>query len=210
MKLLACLFLACAAIFAAPLTQVTLVNAGKPLMDDGSDYVGPYTLNLSDRNVAALCIDFADDIQVGDRWPAYSSSLASSLADTYQPEKFLAYEEEAYLYTLIIQPGADRIDLQHAAWSITDADYERDSAAERWVLQAQQDYRTIDLTKFVIISEAPGQKGSRSQEFITMSPTAEPSCINLMAGLMAIGLALLGRKGGRFVRTTNVCQSGER
>ena len=196
MKLFVCFFLTCAALFAALLTHVTLADAGRPLMDDGTDYVGPYTLSLSDRNVAALCIDFTDDVQVGDRWAAYVSPLEGSLADTYHPDKRLAYEEEAYLYTLIIEPGADRINLQHAAWSLTDSDYESDAAATRWVLQAQQDYRTIDFAKFAVISEAPGETGPRSQEFVAMTETLEPSCINFMAGLMAISLALLGRKRG--------------
>jgi hypothetical protein len=196
MKLFVCLFAACATLFAAPLTRVALVDAGHPIMDDGSAYVGPYTLNLIGRNVPALCIDFADKVGVGEQWVAYVSSLKGSLADIYHPEKPLAYEEEAYLYTLIMQPGADRVDLQHAAWSITDASYQANAAAEHWVSQAQQDYNTIDLTKFVVISQAPGQTGARSQEFVAMAPVAEPSWVNLMAGLIAIGLALIGRKRG--------------
>ncbi len=191
-------FLCASMSFAAPLTRVTLVDPGNPSMDDGSYYVGPYTLNVDGRNVAALCIDFSDDVQVGDHWTAYVSSLRGDLADTYHPDEPLEYEEEAYIYTRIIQPEADRVDLQHAAWSITDRDYQPDAAAERWVSQAQRGYQIIDMTNFVIVSGAPGQKGSRSQEFITLSQAAEPSCIDLMAGLTAIGLALLGRKRGAF------------
>jgi hypothetical protein len=194
MKLFVCLFLAGAALFAAPLTSVTLINAGYPLMNDGRDAVGPYTLSLTGGNVPALCIDFADDAQIGERWSAYVSPLEGSLADTYHPEQRVAYEEEAYLYTLITEPAADRTDLQHAAWSLTDSEYVPDASAEHWVSQAQRDYKTIDFKKFVVISEAPGDTGSRSQEFIAVSPVAEPSWINLMAGLTAIGLALIGRK----------------
>ncbi len=194
MKLLACFLLAGAALFAAPLTRVALVDAGRPLIDDGSDYVGPYTLDLNGRNLPVLCIDFADDVEPGEQWAAYVSPLEGSLADTYHADELLQYEEEAYLYTLILQPGADRVSLQHAAWSITDPGYKPEAAAERWVLQAQQEYQTVDPSKFVIISEAPGQKGSRFQEFVTISQTAEPSCLNLLAGLTAIVVALLGRK----------------
>lgn len=198
MKLFVCLFLACVALFAAPLTSVTLVNAGYPLMNDGKDYVGPYTLNLTGGEVLALCIDFIDEAHVSDRWTAYVSPLEGSLTDTYHPEQRAVYEEEAYLYALITEPGADRTDLQHAAWGLTDSEYEADASAEHWVSQAQRDYRTIDFNKFVVISEAPGETGSRSQEFIAVSPVAEPSWINLMAGLTAIGLALIGRKRGCF------------
>ncbi len=198
MKLLVCSLLACLPLFAAPLTRVALVDAGRPPVDDGSDYVGPYTLSLDGRDLAVLCVDFADDVQVGDQWDAYVSPLKGSLANTYHPENPVEYEEEAYLYTLIVQPGADRVDLQHAAWSITDPDYLPDTAAERWVLQAQRDYQTTDFAKFVVISKAPEQTGPRSQEFITIAPAVEPPCINLMAGLIAIGLALLGRKRGCF------------
>ena len=198
MKLFVCLFLTCASLFAAPLTKVMLINAGDPPMTDGKDYVGPYTLQLPGGDVPALCIDLADEAQVGEQWTAFVSPLEGSLADTYHPEQRVAYEEEAYLYSLITEPGGDRTDLQHAAWSLTDSAYGPDASAERWISQAQRDYETIDFKKFVVVSEAPGDTGSRSQEFIAVSPVAEPAWINLMAGLTAIGLALIGRKRGCF------------
>ncbi len=179
---------------AAPITRVTLVNAGHPLVSDGSYYVGPYTLALDSRDVSVLCIDFADRSKVGAQWNAYVSPVAGSLAHTYHPGGLFAYEEEAYLYTLIAKTGADRVDIQHAAWAILDPTYQPNKAAEKWVSQAANNYRSIDPNDFVIVSEAPGQAGVREQELITLALTPEPALMNLLAGLLAISLAVIGRR----------------
>ena len=183
------------ALVAAPIAQVTVADAGHPLKSDGTYYVGPYDLRIGTRTAAALCIDVEDQSKVGAHWAAAISNLSGSLAATYQPGELVKYEEEAYLFTLITRPGADRIGLQHAAWALLDLNFAADPTAKKWVIEASKEYRTIDLAGFAIVSEVAGYKGARMQEFLTAA-VPEPSLINFFGGLIAIGLVLLGKRRG--------------
>ena len=183
-----------AALGAAPITPITLINAGHPAQSDGKHFVGPYTLSLNGRDVPVLCIDFKDETRPGERWNAHVSQLGLDLGDTYHPAELTEYEEEAYLYTLIIEPDADRVGIQHAAWAITDPNFLANAAAERWLLAAQEACRTVRWIDFKIMSEVPDHHGSRKQEFITETLVPEPCLLNLLAGVFAIALAFLRRK----------------
>ncbi len=181
-------------LVAAPITRVTLIDAGRPLAYDGTHYVGPYTLEINGREMPVLCIDLQDESFLGEQWDADLTPIEADLGGTYHPDGLLAYEQEAYLYSLITQPGADRIDIQHAAWAITDEQYPAGPAASRWITEAREKASTLDLSQYEIISAVDRQEESRPQEFITAVP--EASLLNLFAGLLAIGLAVLGKKRG--------------
>lgn len=202
MKFTASLFLSLIAaagiLSATPIQTVSadVVNAGTKLVDSNGYYVGPYTLNVNGTNYAALCVDFQDVATLGQTYSAYESQLNGSLADTYHPTWSTQYKEEAYLMSLILQPGADRIDIQHAAWAITDSSYHANSAAQAFINLAVANYSTLDLSKFDIIS-GTSQGCNRAQEFI-IDPSAnvatpEPASMLLMGGGLAIA-GLLRRK----------------
>ncbi len=91
--------------------------------------------------------------------------------------------------------GADRIGLQHAAWALLDPDFAADGTAQKWIVEASEEYGTVDLAGFAIVSEVAGCKGARRQEFLTAA-LPEPFFINFFGGLIAIGLVLLGRRRG--------------
>ena len=198
MKFLASSFVALVAAAglasATPVTTVTakLVNAGSPVItdSDGND-VGPYTLSINGVKYSALCVDFSDESWVNETWQAYESPLNGSLANTYLPSDSKQYKEEAYLLSLILQPGADRTDIQHAAWAITDPWYWANSAAQQYINLAQANYSTVNTANFDIISDVD-QDCYRAQEFI-IEPSAnapEPASLLLVAGgLIAAGLA---------------------
>lgn len=174
-----------------PTAQVSLVNAGSPLADDGQYYVGPYTLSINGQNVAALCVDFSDESYVGDSWTASLSQVGGNLANTYHADDSVQYEEEAYLYTLITQPGADRVDIQHAAWSITDPAYSADSAAQAFVTQAQAHYSSMNFAGFELVSSTGT---TREQEFLVAS-APEPASLSLFgAGLLLAAFGVAKRK----------------
>jgi hypothetical protein len=86
--------------------------AGHPLLDDGHYYVGVYDLLINGQTVAALCVDFSDHTSTGDSWTAYLSQVGGDISETYHPSFGVQYEEQAYLFSLITQPGAERIDIQ--------------------------------------------------------------------------------------------------
>jgi hypothetical protein len=169
------------------------VNAGDGL-NDGSYYVGPYTLSLGGQNVAALCVDFSDDSQPSTSWSANITRLSSAasavpgLSRTYLGNTGLKqYEEAAYLFSLITQPGADRIDIQHAVWSITNPDlFHADDAAQLFVDMADANYGSINPNYFSLVSDVNICDG-RNQEFMIAS-APEPSALLLLAA----GLVLFG------------------
>ncbi len=141
MKIFSMFLLLAAMSTAAPITtQITLANAGTPLLSDGQDYVGPYTITMNGLNYAALCVDFLHDSSVGASWNVYVNNLSTDISHSYNPGSLTAYKEEAYLYGLLTQPNADRIAIQHAAWHITDPAYQADSAAQSFINLAGANY----------------------------------------------------------------------
>lgn len=164
-------------------TQVKLVNAGSPLEDDGQYYVGPYTLQINGDNMPVLCVDFQDESWVGDIWSANISQVGGDISLTYHPADTVQYEEEAYLYHLITQPNADRVDIQHAAWAITDPNYNPNAAAQTYINLAVANYSQMNFNGYEIISSA---NNPHEQEFMTMTP--EPASLALFGGgLLAFG-----------------------
>ena len=196
MKLVSMFLLAGAVLSASqiqpiPTAQVSLVNAGSPLMDDGQYYVGPYTLSINGQNVAAMCVDVSDESYIGQTWTAALSQVGGDISSTYHPSETVQYEEEAYLYSLITQPGADRIDIQHAAWYITDTNYSINSAAQGYVTQAQNDYSQINFSNYEIVSSTTSP---HAQEFMVAN-APEPASLTLFsAGLLLGAFGLFRRK----------------
>ena len=189
MKLFAIFLMAGALVSATPTTaNVQLVNAGAPTVSDGSYYVGPYTVSVDGKSIAALCVDFLHESYVGDTWNANVSSLTGSLANTYNTGSKTQYTEEAYLYSLITKAGvsdADRINIQHAAWNITDSSYPIDSSAQAFVNMAEHNFGSVNLSSFQLLSSA--DRANREQEFLVSGAAApEPGSMMLMgAGLVA-------------------------
>jgi hypothetical protein len=194
MKILSMFLLAAAVSIAAPVTtQVTLTGAGAPLLSDGQYYVGPYTVTIGGVNYAALCVDFLHDTNVGTTWSAYVNNLSTDITHAYNPGNLTAYREEAYLFNLLTSPNADRIDIQHAAWHITDADYQADAAAGSFVALAQANYASVNLAGFQILSSS---SANRQQEFLiyNASTVPEPGTFLLMAGGLLLAVVLSRRQ----------------
>ncbi len=210
MKYILTFFMFGALLSAGPLT-VSLVNAGNPVLHDGNGVdVGPYTLGMNGMDYAALCVDSRDWSQLNTPWSANLTTVGSSnLSNTYHPSEGTEYEEDAYLFTLITKPGADRIDLQHAAWdiindSITSATsltgLHLFSGDTKYIDQATADYNTsgLNFADFEIVSGFDKGTG-REQEFIIgdSCDAPEPASFALLgAGLLMAGAtrAWRGRK----------------
>ena len=207
MKLFTTFLIAAAALSAAPITQVKLVNAGSPsdivnrVTIDGDTkynvYIGPYTLSMNGQNMAAMCIDFFDDSNVGSTWNAYVTQVGSSnLSNTYHPTYGQEYEEEAYLFSQITQPGADRTGLQEAAWDITaygitNSSYKYLIGDNSYIDAALANYNKINLSGYELVSDTIA---GAEQEFIVCAP--EPGSLTLLGAglLLAFGAAAWRRR----------------
>jgi hypothetical protein len=186
------LFVALPFASATPITVTAdVVNGGTPVLQDSQHYdVGPYTLRVNGVNYAALCIDFLDNAVLNQSYSAYESPLNGSLSKTYNPTFTQQYKEEAVLLSMILEPSSDRIDIQHAAWAITDPLYHADFAAQVFENVAAANYNSVDPSQFLIISDV-NQNWGRGQEFIISraAATPEPATLVLMgSGLLFAGL----------------------
>ena len=201
--------LLCSAAFAvASPVHVSLVNPGTPAITDSSrDYVGPYTLSIGGADVAAMCLD--DFFKTSGSWNADLTAVNSgNLANTYLGNQSFrvdgttlssaqVYKVEAYFFSEIIQPGADRVDLQDAAWTFMDDvaghfPHSTSTTVNNDIANALENYKSINAAGFDIVSQvAPGC--DPEQEFIVATP--EPASLGLLGGtLLLLGMMRIRSK----------------
>jgi hypothetical protein len=189
--------LSAAGILATPIADVKLVSIPSNAPWIGDTRVSPYTLSVNGKSEIALCIDFDDDVRVGETWSAYVSTDGGDISHTYHPSSLQQYEEEAYIYSQITKSGISaqtKIDLQEAAWYIMDPDYYGHShiykptdAALNYATLAQANFKTDGYGSFEIISSV---SHDHVQEFLIPDPVATPepaSCALLGGGLFLAG-----------------------
>ena len=203
-------FLFGAILSAAPVTaNVTFVNGGTPTVTvPGTDYeAGPYTLKVNGKTVQAMCMD--DFLTVGGSWKANITSVSGNdFSNTYLGNKTFnvfgqsyttkdAYTAEAYLFSEIIKPNADRASIQEAAWDIMDPatltkDYTSNNTKVENVLQdVYLNYKNFNTSGYQIISDV--NSCNPNQEFMTSTP--EPATFALLGGgLFLAGAARMFRR----------------
>jgi hypothetical protein len=199
----------CGAILSAATVTVSVQSADPivPVPAENGAPAGPYMLNVDGNSVLGMCMD---DFRGADgTWTANVTSLANpDLSNTvlgnnanvfgYQLDSTQMYSMEAYLFEQLIQPGADRADIQLAAWALMDPvtfnnlANSNNTAAEKYVFAAYDNISTVNTAGFEILSDV----GGTHQEFMTSTP--EPGSLALLgAGLLAVGAT-------RFLRRKKV------
>lgn len=200
MKAILSLFVFGAILSAAPITeQVTLTSVGTPLTDSHGNYVGPYTLSINGgSNIFALCVDDKDGSGINSSWTANVTQIASGdFSKTYSPTSSIEYKESAFLFNLITQANADRINIQHATWDIMDYGISSGSVltnligngtisggdgAITYINQALSGYSSMNLSGFQVLTAV---NSPRQQEFLVMDPGSaapEPTTYALLGG----------------------------
>ncbi|MDQ2712202.1 MAG: hypothetical protein M3Y24_08235 [Acidobacteriota bacterium] len=172
MKILFAILLAAMTLAATPIARVTITSTGQILPSEAKHYAGPYTLHIDGQELPVLCME-ADSY--GKEWGSHENPLERDLSETYHPDDLIEYKEEAYLYDLLLRPRTHYVDLQFAGWGLIDSDYHVERAS--WIIQERR-------------------RCSHKHKKITELPVPEPALVHLVAGLLAIGLALLSRRRG--------------
>ena len=181
------------------MSTVSLAGMGSPCLQEqvaNSRFeVGPYTLNIGGRSVAALVDLLSGPHHCEHDLVGHTTTLNNSdLSATYHPFNAIQYEEAAYLFNQIGAPGlsdADQIAIQNAAWYIfSPSDVENVmNAASYGFFTSSRLYADGMMTSAFAIVSSVDPVDNRQEEFLTSSavPTPEPS--NIM--LNAVGMLLL-------------------
>jgi len=164
---------------------------------------GPYTMKVNGQLVPAMCMD--DFRGVNGTWTAWVTPVGSSdlshtvlgsnqtrTDDGYSVTGVQLYEMEAYIFSEIVQPNADRKHLQLAAWALMDPSTMSNVIKDKNTFVQNDIAGAYDAIHNRNSGFNPGAYeilsdiGGKNQEFIVATP--EPS----MFFLMGTGLVLAG------------------
>jgi hypothetical protein len=212
MKQYICSFFLFAALASATTVQLTVVGAGTPaLLDSTHNYVGPYQLTMNGQNISAMCMNDYD-VAHGS-WTANETVVSGTdFSKTYlgnhsynvlghQFTSAQIYTDEIYIFSELIRPNADRIDLQDAAWTIMDyatghTPHSTNQAVTNIIANVEANAGSFNTSGFEILSQVnPGR--DPEQEFIVATP--EPSTLPLFAGGLLLAAFCLRRRTQQVV-----------
>ena len=153
-----------------------------------------------------MCVDDFIDNNIGDHWTANKTAANSSdFSNTYLGNSGKAiegqfftsaqiYNAEAYLFSLIIKPGADQANIQEAAWFImdpTNPTYANNGGVQNYLMAAYNNSPSFNSSEFSIISNV--NKGCKQEFMVASAP--EPASFAMLGGaLLAAGAARFARR----------------
>jgi hypothetical protein len=188
---------------------VQMVFQGVNGANDGQYYVSPYYGTMGGQTVTLFCDDILNEISSGQSWSANVTNLGTAVnTNNFSQTRYgsvagslvlsnpaLAYEEAAWLTTQFASNPGDLVNLQYALWDIMNpgARGNGNSDVANWLLLASEDYGTINLSNFEIVTNVgPLTLTGQEQEFIVQTP--EPgTLVLLICGMLALCVGLMRR-----------------
>jgi len=168
-------------------------------------YVSPYYGAMDGLLVELFCVDFSNEVQMGQQWNANLTQIASGadLGNTRfgaEPDALGLYEEAAWLaLQFASEPASQYADIQATIWQLFDPSAPSPSSSW-WLAQAQSNYASADYQDFYIVTNTgPVEPTGQVQEFLTqILPVAAPEPdAQLSIGLVLIGAGCVLRRRRR-------------
>ncbi len=188
---------------------VQMVFVGVNGAHDSQYYVSPYFGTMNGQSVVLFCDDILNEVTFGQTWLANVTNLGTAVnTNNFSQTRYgsvtgsavlvnpaLAYEEAAWLTTQFASSPTDLVNLQYALWDIMNPGVRGsgNAAVQNWLLLASQNYGTINLSDFSIVTNTgPLTLTGQVQEFIVRTP--EPGTLALLiCGLLALSARLMRR-----------------
>ena len=173
-------------------------------------FVGPYYGALDDQPVNLFCVDFSNDVWIGETWEANLTSIGAG-ADLSQTRygnmagAISLYREAAWLTEqYATAPAAQYADIQATIWDLFNPRSAPQPASDFWLNEALANFTSADYRDFRIVTNlGPVEPTGQVQEFLTHVDTAntpEPAPFLLVAATL-VGLATSGRNLRRLRRS---------
>ena len=175
----------------ADAVSITFVGAPSGV-NDGTDYVLPYQLEINGVLTAATCYYVSDNVIPGQTWTANELTLSEAeSAGQFSSYNAAGYAEVGFLFQQTANTPQEQIDLQHDIWNVFGGDYAVTTGMQAYLnLLGTSAYTNFDFGT-VLFLEDVNQGTGRAQAFVIDPPAAapEPSTIMLMvAGALLMGI----------------------
>jgi hypothetical protein len=169
-------------------------------VSDFGYFVSPYYGTINLNPVTLFCVDFANEVSIGETWEANLTELDSgNLSNTRYgglANALTLYEEAAWLTMQFAISSTDQYgDIQATIWQLFDPNAPTPSTGY-WAQQAALNYTSVATDSFEIVTNVgPVLATGQQQEFLVdPAPVPEPSAVMLLATVIALAGCFMRRR----------------